>query len=150
MALALAGFDAHNVAEPVLGDGRDYKRWRRQLAIADIYHDTQQYFEFSQVKQACNDAIGRLPRMQQEVIRDYFYRDLGVDEIAGRHNVKASTVYNHKAQAQKRLGDDDAWFMALWALGKVRDRVRAERLRDAPIEQRLPDGRRRIVIDEAA
>lgn len=71
-------------------------------------------------------------------------------DIAQSRGISSSTVYNHKAQAQKRLANDDIWFMALWALGKVRDHVRAERLKALPREQLLPDGRRRVIIDEAA
>lgn len=150
MALALAGFDTHAISGPAADDSREYRRWRQQLSFTELYDDTQSYFEHGAVREACNAAIGRLPRAQGEVISAYFFRHLDVPSIAAERAISSSTVYNHKAQAQKRLEDDDVWFMALWALGKVRDKVRAERIKALPRERTLPDGRRRVIIDDAA
>ena len=61
---------------------------------------------------------------------------MGIGDLAATRKVTESTIYNHKAQAQRKLHDDDRFFLALVGLGVVRDRARADDIR-----ARYPDGR---------
>jgi hypothetical protein len=83
------------------------------------------------------------------VIDGYFYEGVDVPELAERRAVATSTIYNQKAKAQSTLRRDD-FFSALYSLNRVRDEARARRLaKDCP-DGMLPDGRRRIVVQNAA
>jgi hypothetical protein len=88
--------------------------------------------------------------MQREVIDGYFFEEASVDQLAARRNVSESTIYNHKALAQKRMHDDEAFFAALHRLGAVRDRARADAHARRCPDGRLPDGRRSVLIDDCA
>lgn len=59
-------------------------------------------------------------------------------------------MYNQKAKGQSTLRRDDVFFSALHALGRVRDEARARELARKYPDGRLPDGRRRVVIQNAA
>jgi predicted DNA-binding protein YlxM (UPF0122 family) len=84
------------------------------------------------------------------VIDSYFFNDSEVPDIAARRKVSESTVYNQKARAQDTLKRDDVFFSALYSLQRVRDRTRAQMLAATYPDGLLPDGRRLVLIDNAA
>ena len=148
MQRALAGFDRFD--GPPMRDRAGMRAWRRQIDMRDVFDVVEEFFHHEDVVVVCRDAVGRLPRRQQEVITGYFYKDLEVPEIAAHDGVSESTIYNHKAQAQKRLHDDDVFFNALHGLGILRGEARAtEHAKRCP-GGRLPDGRRSVLIDDRA
>lgn len=148
MQAALAGFE--QVEGPSVADRKGLRAWRAQIRMRDVFHVVEEFFQHDAVRAACQTAVGRLPRAQQDVINGYFFENLDVPELASRRGTSASTIYNQKASAQTRLHDDDMFFSALRALGCVRDRARAEDIARRYPDGRLPDGRRIVVIDAAA
>ena len=81
----------------------------------------------------------------REVITGYFFEEVPVPALAEGRRVSESTIYNQKAQAEKKLHDDDLFFSALISLGRVRDQARAK-----SIAERYPGRGRRIVSIDAA
>ena len=144
----LAGFE--NVDPPPMRDAAGFRAWQSRADMRVVYDVTDDYYAFGTVRKVCADAIGRLPDGQRDVIRAYFFAGDSVDEIAARRRVSESTIYNTKSQAQRKLHDDECFFVALYNLGKVRDRARAKYIVERYPEGRLPDGRRVVVIDQAA
>jgi hypothetical protein len=59
-------------------------------------------------------------------------------------------AHNHKLVAERNLHDDDCFFHALYVLGRVRNQARLREFQERYPEGRLPDGRRVVVIDDAA
>jgi len=145
---ALAGFEEAD--EPPMREAAGLGRWRARFDMRSVFSTVEEYFVEDAVRQACAIAVARLPRVQGEVITGYFFDDATVSDLAQRRKVTESTVYNHKAQAQKKMREDDGFFAALFKLGRVRDRARAEELRERYPDGRLPDGRRIVHIDLAA
>jgi len=145
---ALAGFD--QATAPTLRDRRGYRQWRAGIPMRDVFEIVEAFFENDGVREACRAAVGRLPRGQQDVINGYFFDEVEVPDLAQRRSVSKSTIYNQKSKAQCRLRDDDVFFMALSSLGCVRDAARTESIHAAYPDGRLPDGRRIVVIDQAA
>lgn len=148
MQEALHGFE--RVEPPTLSNREGLRIWRSKIALRDVFHVVDEFFNHDAVAAACRSAVGRLPLRQQEVINGCFFEQVEVEALARRRRVSPSTIYNHKAQAQKRLRADDIFFSALHSLGCVRDRARAVQLAAAYPDGRLPDGRRIVVIDAAA
>lgn len=145
---ALAGFDA--VEAPPMPEAAGLREWRRRIDLRHLYEIVDGYFDESAVRQVCNAAIGRLPRRQAEVINSVFFEQTPVETLAAQRQVSPSTIYNHKAQAQRKMHDDDCFFAALCSLGVIRDRARAQALAEKYPDGRLPDGRRIVHIGLAA
>jgi len=102
------------------------------------------------VRQACKQAIGRLPRKQGDVIEALYLREIKAASLAATRNLALSTIHNHSSQARENLRQDDTFFLRLHALGIVRDRARALDIERRYPGGRMPDGRRRVVIEEVA
>lgn len=145
---ALAGFEA--VEPPAMGEAAGLRDWTRRFHLRHLYEIVDDYFEENAVRSICNQAIGRLPRCQAEVINGVFFEQHEPETLATLRKVSPSTIYNQKATAQRRLHDDDCFFFALFKLGAVRDRARAESLAAKYPDGRLPDGRRIVHIGLAA
>lgn len=145
---ALAGLA--ELAPPDLRTAPNRAKWRARIALRSVFDIAGGYYEHGQVRQICRGAVGRLPRRQQQVIDHLFFQDGAVDELANQRKISASTVYNHKAQALRNLHDDDTFFAALCSLGKVRDRARQRAVQQRYPTGRMPDGRRVVVISDAA
>lgn len=148
MQAALAGFD--RLDGPPLRDAGGFRAWRDRIHMRDVFDVVEEFFSHDPVREACRAAVGRLPRAERDVIDGYFYEELSVPELAEQRAVAPSTVYNQKAKAQSTLRRDDVFFSALYALNRVRDEARAKQLAKKYPDGRLPDGRRRVVIQNAA
>jgi RNA polymerase sigma factor (sigma-70 family) len=144
---ALSGLD--QVDAPEMSDRPGMRSWRSRIEMRSVFYVVERFFENDAVREVCATAIGRLPRREREVIEGYFFEHLGVPHLADRHGVSESTVYNQKANAQKRLHEDDVFFSALRALGQVRDQARERSLAASYPDGLLPDGRRIVVISAA-
>lgn len=144
----LAGFD--HVEAPEMRERRGFREWRARIRMRDAFDVVEHFFAHDPVSEACRIAVGRLPRAQRDVIDSYFLKGSEVTDIAERRKVSPSRIYNQKANAQDRLEGDDVFFSTLYSLQCVRDRVRAEELSAAYPDGVLPDGRRLVVIDNAA
>lgn len=144
MQAALAGFE--QVEAPAMRDRRGLADWKRRIRMRDVFDVVEQFFAHDPVCEACRTAVGRLPRVQKEVVDSYFFEEEGVPDIAARRGVSPSTVYNHKAAAQKTLYADDVFFSALHGMKLVRDQVRARKLAETYPDGVMPDGRRIVVI----
>jgi RNA polymerase sigma factor (sigma-70 family) len=145
---ALAGFEA--VEGPEMSERGGYREWRARIRMRDVFDVVEEFFAHDPVREACKLAVGRLPSAQREVIDSYFFNDSEVPDIAARRRVSESTVYNQKARAQDTLKHDDVFFSALYSLQRVRDRARAQKLTATYPDGVLPDGRRLVLIDNAA
>lgn len=145
---ALVGFDA--VEPPPMRDAAGLRDWKKRFHLRHLYEVVDGYFEESPVRSICDQAIGRLSRAQAEVIDGVFFQQHQPEDLARLRNVSPSTIYNQKATAQRKLYDDDCFFFALFKLGAVRDRVRAQSLSTKYPDGRLPDGRRIVHIGLAA
>lgn len=145
---ALAGFE--KLDGPRLRDAGGFRAWRNRIDMRDVFDVVEEFFSHDPVREACRTAVGRLPRAEREVIDGFFYAGLTVSQLAERRTVAPSTVYNQKAKAQLTLGRDDVFFLALHALNRVRDEARARDIVKKYPDGRLPDGRRRVVIQSAA
>lgn len=145
---ALAGFE--RLKEPVRSDRSGMRAWRAQVHMRDVFDVVEDFFQNDAVRAACQAAVGRLPRRQREVITGYFFEEAAVPVLAERRGVSESTIYSHKAQAEKSLHEDDVFFSALISLDRVRDRARAQELAEKYPDGRLPDGRRIVSIEAAA
>jgi RNA polymerase sigma factor (sigma-70 family) len=145
---ALAGFES--VDGPPLREARGFRAWRDRIHMRDVFDVVEEFFSHDPVREACQAAVGRLPRAEREVLEGFFYEELSVEQLAERRAVARSTIYNQKAKGQSTLRRDDVFFSALHALGRVRDEARARELAKKYPGGRLPDGRRRVVIQNAA
>jgi DNA-directed RNA polymerase specialized sigma24 family protein len=145
---ALAGFE--KVTAPRVADRTGMRAWRARIEMRDVFDVVDTMFDHDAVREICHSAVGRLPRGQRDVISKYFFKEMEVTEIASSREVAQSTIYNQKAQGQKRLHDDDVFFTALANLDRVRDQARARDLAARYPDGLLPDGRRVVAIDSAA
>jgi Sigma-70, region 4 len=118
--------------------------------MRDVFDVVEEFFEHDPVREACQAAVGRLPRAQRDVIEGYFFKELDVPAIAEERGASKSTVYNQKAAAQSTMHADDVFFSALSSLNCVGDRARVLYLAEKYPDGVLPDGRRLVVIDNAA
>jgi len=128
-------------------------RRARRVLVTDqrrLYGFVEEFFDHEPVRQACKQAIGRLPRKQGDVIEALYLREIKAASLAATRNVALSTIHNHASQARENLRQDDTFFLRLHALGIVRDRARALDIERRYPGGRMPDGRRRVVIEEAA
>lgn len=145
---ALAGFD--QVDEPSMRERRGLRKWLARIQMRGVFDVVDEFYVHDPVRNACSVAIGRLPKKEREVIHGYFFEEVEVPQLAASRRVTTSTIYNQKASAQKRLGQDEVFFSVLCALCRVRDKARAEHLAELYPDGVLPDGRRLVVIDQAA
>lgn len=145
---ALHGLDS--IESPEMRTAPNLAAWRRRIHLRDVFEVAESYYEHAAVRDICSAAVGRLPVRQREVVEFLFFQGGEPDELAARRNIATSTVYNHKAQALHNLHADDIFFTGLCALGKVRDRARADELARRYPDGRRPDGRRVVHIDQAA
>jgi DNA-directed RNA polymerase specialized sigma24 family protein len=109
-------------------------------AVAEDYRDHRE------IRDVCHRAVGRLSSGQQQVIQNVVLGDCPADELAARRGVTRSTIYNLKAQAEKRLTNDDLFFVELSNLRAVRDSARLSYVVAKHPHGYLLDGRRRVVI----
>jgi hypothetical protein len=98
----------------------------------------------------CNDAIGRLPRVQAEVIDGLFFQERTPEDLARLRGCARSTIYNNRAKAARNMEADDCFYAALFRLGILRDQTRAAEIRRRCPDGRHPSGRRIVLINEAA
>lgn len=148
MQAALAGFELLEM--PPMRDDRGLREWRSRIPTRDVFNVVEEFFEHDPVREACQTAIGRLPKAQRDVIDRYYYNEDEVPDIAARRGVSHSTIYNQKATAQKSLSADEVLYSALYALREVHDKVRVQRLAHEYTDGVLPDGRRLVLIEDAA
>ncbi len=148
LQLALVGLE--DAEAPAMRERVGLRLWRRSFNLRVIYETVGEFYDQSAVRGACKAAIGRLPRVQAEVIAGLFFENQKADELALALNVSRSTIYNNSAKAKKNMENDDCFFTALFRLGILRDQTRAAEISARYPSGRLPDGRRIVVIDQAA
>jgi DNA-directed RNA polymerase specialized sigma24 family protein len=135
---------------PPMRDRKGMRKWRQRIEMRDVFEIVAEFFQHDPVRDACRAAIGRLPKGQREVIDACYYEEVDVADVAAAREVSASTVYNQRSQAHRRMSEDDVFFSRLYALQEVRDHARARYLREAYPDGRLPDGRRLVVLTQEA
>ncbi len=146
--LALAGLDS--TGEPTFGERAGMRRWRASIDLRDVFETVDRLHHSDRVRTVCRSAMGRLAPAQRDVIDGYYFTESTVVQIAERRGVSPSTVYTQKQKAEQHLRDDDRFFHLLHGLGRVRDSARA-RLIEAKYPGGIrPDGRRHVVISDAA
>ena len=148
MQNALAGFEA--IEGPAMRDRHGMREWRQRIHMRDVFDVVEDFYAHQPVREACSAAIVRLPRRQRDVIEGYFFDGKSIGDIAAAREVAESTVYNQKAAAQNALYGDDVFFVALCALGQVRDQARVKHLTQAYPDGVYRDGRRLVVLPDAA
>ena len=148
LQLALAGLD--QAEAPPMREPAGLRLWRRRFNLRAVYETAEEFYSRNAVRGACTAAIGRLPRVQGEVIDALFFQSQTPDELALARNRSRSTIYNNEAKAEKNMERDDCFFTALFQLGILRDRTRAAAIAARYPGGRLPDGRRIVIIDQAA
>ena len=85
MQAALAGFD--RAEAPTMRDRASLREWREHIRMRDVFDVVEEFFSHDPVREACQTAVGRLPRAQREVIDHYFYDGEDVPDIAARRGV---------------------------------------------------------------
>ncbi|MDE3133380.1 MAG: hypothetical protein KGL15_04880 [Acidobacteriota bacterium] len=150
-ALQLALADLDQVAAPEMrDDAAGLGQWRRRLGLRGLYEAAGEFYRESGIATACREAIGRLPRVQGEVIEALFFREQTADQLAISRKVSRSTIYNNSLKAKNNMASDDCFYIALYQLGVLRDRTRAAEIAAKYPSGKLPDGRRIVEIDQAA
>lgn len=145
---AMHGFK--ELEAPRMRDRAGLRQWRLRFDMRSVFEVVDSYYSQSPVCSACRDAVDRLPRVQKDVIDALYFEGVQVRDIAAQRHVAESTVRNNHKQARENLHDDDGFFLALHALGKVRGAARAQSIKARYPNGHLPDGRRIVAIDEAA
>ena len=148
LQLALVGLD--DAEAPAMRERAGLRLWRRSFNLRTVYAAAEQFYSQGAVRGVCMAAIGRLPRVQAEVIDGLFFENQKAGELALARNVSRNTIYNNSAKAKKNMENDDCFFTALFRLGILRDRTRAAEISARYPHGRLPDGRRIVFIDQAA
>ncbi len=141
---ALHGFK--EAAEPDMKSGGGLWKWRRHFDMRSVFTIVDQYFDEAAVRDTCQAAVGRLPRVQCEVITELYFEHHNARDLAAHRQCARSTVDNNHAKAKRNLHDDDCFYMALHALGKVRGNARAAEIRRRYPDGVMPDGRRIVPI----
>lgn len=149
LQLALADLDQASAPE-MRDDAVGLRRWRQRLDLRGLYEVAGEFYRDGDIATACREAIGRLPRVQGEVIEALFFRDQTADQLAIARKVSRSTVYNSSLKARNNTAGDDCFYIALYQLGVLRDRTRAAEITAKYPSGKLPDGRRIVAIDQAA
>jgi DNA-directed RNA polymerase specialized sigma24 family protein len=148
LQLALSGLE--DAETPLMRDRAGLRTWRSTFNLRSVYETVEDFYGHGAVREACSAAVGRLPRRQAEVIDGLFFRGHTADQLALDGKVARSTIYNHSAKAKRHMEDDDCFFNALFQLGILRDRTRAAEIAVRYPSGRMPDGRRIVIIDQAA
>ena len=149
-ALQLALTDLDSVEPPVMRVRTGLVWWRRQLSVRDLYGTVEDFHRHGTVRRVCNEAIGRLPKVQAEVIDGLFFQERTPEDLADLRGCARSTIYNNKAKATRNMEQDDCFYAALFRLGILRDQARAAEIKRRYPDGRHPSGRRIVLIDEAA
>ncbi len=149
-ALQLELADLDSAGPPVMRERARLGWWRRQLAIRDLYGTVDEFYRHGTVRRVCNEAIGRLPLVQSEVIQGIFFQERTPEDLAHLRGVARSTIYNNKLKATRNMEQDDCFYAALFRLGILRDQARAQEIKRRYPDGLHPSGRRIVVIDEAA
>lgn len=145
---ALAGFK--EIDPPKMRSNRLLGAWMRRVSMRDIFDTVENFYDFDEVRVVCNAAIGRLSPGQQDIIKALYLEDKSAETIATSRGVTRSTVDNQASQGRKRMEKDDEFFSALCEMGRVRDQARARDIRSKYPDGLMPDGRRIVVIEDAA
>ena len=148
LQLALAGLE--DAEAPAMRERAGLRKWRRSFELRTVYETVEAFYHQGAVRRACNAAVGRLPRVQAEVINGLFFQDQDAAQLALARSCSRSTIYNNSAKAKKNMENDDCFYIALFQLGILRDQTRAAEICARYPSGRLPDGRRIVVIDQAA
>lgn len=149
-ALQLALADLDNAEPPVMRERARLGWWRRRLPLRDLYGTVDDFYRHGTVRRVCSEAIGRLPRVQAEVIDGLFFQERTPENLADLRGCARSTIYNNKAKATGNMEQDDCFYAALFRLGILRDQTRAAEIKRRYPDGRHPSGRRIVLIDEAA
>jgi hypothetical protein len=127
------------------------RRKVRQVAVArDLSELASHYADHHEVRDSCRRAAGRLAPRQRQVVDEVLLGDYSPAEFAARRRVKRSTIDNLAFQARNNMREDDVFFVELHRLRAVRDYARIAYLQSRYPDGRLSDGRRLVVIAEAA
>lgn len=146
---ALAGLQDQDA--PPRNELSDFARWAEGLDVREIYGTVGEFNRRDgSLRRACNNAIRRLPRLQQHTINALFFDGVPVDELSRLRAVAPSTIYNTNSHAKRNLSRDDLFFTALHGLGHVRDQARAEELQRLYPDGLTPKGQRVVTIPRAA
>jgi len=148
LQLALAGLEGAEA--PAMRERAGLWKWRRSFELRTVYETVEAFYHQGAVRRACTAAVGRLPRVQAEVINGLFFQDQDATQLGLARDVSRSTIYNNSAKAKRNMEKDDCFYIALFQLGILRDQTRAAEISARYPSGRLPDGRRIVVIDQAA
>ena len=121
--LALAGLE--DAEAPAMRDRTGLWKWRRSFDLRTVYETVEVFYHQGAVRRACTAAVGRLPRVQAEMINDLFFQNQDAAQLALARNCSRSTIYNNSAKAKKNMENDDCFYIALFQLGILRDQTRA-------------------------
>ncbi len=136
-----------NALEPPETQRPGYKGWRQSLGdLRPVYAAIDDYRERPEVRRVCRDAVNGLSPRRRDTILAYYYDGLSLEQIAERQSVSISTVGNAKNQAEKRLRQDDLFYCALDALGKIRSEARRQEIAVKYPDGVRPDGKRIVWI----
>ncbi len=101
-----------------------HDQWIRTLDISAIFELADEYSSYARTRSACERAVQRLPRRQQQVIQSHYFENQTQVQIAAAHGLADSSVRNTHLGALRALRRDDDLFDVLETVGKVRDRTR--------------------------
>jgi DNA-directed RNA polymerase specialized sigma24 family protein len=149
-ALQSALADLDSAEPPAMRERTALRWWRGRLPLRDLYGTVEDFYRHGTVRRVCSEAIGRLPRVQAEVIDGLFFQQHTPEHLAGLRGCTRSTIYNNQAKATRNMEQDDCFYAALFRLGILRDQTRAEEIRRRYPDGRHPSGRRIVLIDQAA
>ncbi len=100
MQAALAGFEG--VEAPTMRDRRGLAEWRVRIRMRDVFDVVEQFFAHDPVREACKTAVGRLPRVQREVINRYFFDEESVPDIADSRDVSPARSTTTRRSRRRR------------------------------------------------
>lgn len=149
-ALQLALADLDSVEPPAMRERSRLGWWRHQLPVRELYETVNEFYRHGTVRRICTAAVGRLPRVQSEVMDGLFFQEHTPEHLAQLRGCARSTIDNNKAKAARNMERDDCFFAALFRLGILRDQTRAAEIRRRYPDGRDANGRRIVLIDEAA
>ena len=121
--LALAGLE--DAEAPAMRDRTGLWKWRRSFDLRTVYETVEVLYHQGAVRRACTAAVGRLPRVQAEMINDLFFQNQDAAQLALARNCSRSTIYNNSAKAKKKHGERRLLLHRVVQLGILRDQTRA-------------------------